>query len=393
MNPKLPLAQFFAMPSLLALEEKTILYRYGIVTVAIISTLALRLMLGPVLEYKNHFVIYMPAVILSTWYGGLLPGILAFLLGGIAGTIFFSMPAFAFHWSQPSSFLGLIFYFLSSGFILFLTQAQRNAQYEAEKKQHQFYLLDTQRNNLLLVAQRARNEADRANAMKTQFVAMVMHELRTPLTSIKGFSSTLLAEDVVWSVEDQKRFLTLLESEADKLSELIDQLLDLTQVQTGNLQIVLQSSSLTEIIALARPTLENIARHHHLILDIPQNLPMIMADSKRLTQVFQNLVGNAAKYSPKQTDITIQVKQRDYGIQVAVEDTGISIPIEHHQVVFEPFRQLNDTTWQTTKGSGLGLALCKSIIEAHDGKIWIGKKPSPGTVICFTLPIGEHNLN
>ena len=400
MNPSLPSETLsISVSTPVAFKRRIALPHYGAAVASIMGTAFIRLLLDGSLEDKNRFIIYLPAVLFSAWYGGFVPGVLAFLMGGIAGVLIYVSPAFTFNWSDASNSLGLVLYFVAGGCTLFWVRAQSNFQYQAQVKQGRLEgeVLERQRladqhAQLLVHEQSARAEADKSNAMKSQFVGMVAHELRTPLTLIKGFASSMVAEDVVWELEDQHKFLHIIDEEADRLNELIDQLLDLTQIQTGKLRIHTMWYSLAEIFAHAQSEMESLAKNHHLTLIIPQDLPIIMTDPQRLAQVLLNLVGNAAKYSPPNTSITVTAQIKGSEIQIDVADEGAGIPLQQRAMVFEAYRQLEDKAWQSIKGSGLGLAICKGLIEAHSGSIWIGTQATPGTVVSFTLPIADSTL-
>jgi len=232
----------------------------------------------------------------------------------------------------------------------------------------------------------ARHEAETADLLKLQFLAMISHELRTPLTSIKGFASTLLSTDVSWDAESQHSYLTIIEDEADKLTELIEQLLDVSRLAAGKLSVALQPITLLTIIKRMMPRLEVLTPQHDLIINVSEDLPPILADPQRMMQVIGNLVDNATKFSPKHTTITVSASQIGNELQVNVSDEGSGIPVEDRIRIFEAFRQI-DTVGRTTKGAGLGLAICKGIIEAHGGKIWVMEPTRVGTVIAFTLPV------
>lgn len=239
---------------------------------------------------------------------------------------------------------------------------------------------------------RARRAAEHANELKLKFVAMVSHELRTPLTSIKGFASTLLATDVTWDAETQRDFISTIDEEADKLTELIDQLLDLSRLQAGTLRIRPEPHSLSRIIDSSMAQLKFLAIAHELIIDIPSDLPLIMVDRHRIAQVITNLVDNAAKYSAEGTQITISAAVRDRMLQVNISDEGPGIPSEDRERVFEAFQRLEKhSSLHNTKGVGLGLAICKGLIEAHSGRIWITDQPQKGTTISFVVLIVAGN--
>jgi K+-sensing histidine kinase KdpD len=232
----------------------------------------------------------------------------------------------------------------------------------------------------------ARLEAEQANQMKLKFLAMISHELRTPLASIKGFATTLLATDVTWDAESQRDFVAIIDEESDKLTDLISQLLDLSRLQAGKLRIQPVPRRLNEIIGTAMAQLESISAQHRLVIKIASDLPPMMADTQRIAQVLVNLVSNAAKYAPRATKITVSATTQGANLQITVSDEGPGIPIANRESVFEAFLQLENSPLQQGKGLGLGLAICKGLIEAHGGKIWIADTSS-GTAVSFTLPI------
>lgn len=240
---------------------------------------------------------------------------------------------------------------------------------------------------LLEIEAESRHEAERANEIKTRFLAMISHELRTPLTSIKGFTTTLLAEDVTWEPEEQRDFFLTIEQETNRLQELIDHLLDLSRLEAGMLPIVLKSHSLHEIMEDAMPQLQVLTRSHALSLGLPEDLPPVFVDAKRIAQVLVNLVRNAALYTPDGTEIILTASVRGKFVQVSVIDHGPGIPPAERKRVFQAFRRGIHEEDGAGKGAGLGLAICKGLVEAHGGRIWIKKQTTPGTTVSFTLPL------
>ncbi|MBC7875749.1 MAG: GAF domain-containing protein [Anaerolineales bacterium] len=241
---------------------------------------------------------------------------------------------------------------------------------------------------LLKVEAEARKEAEEANNLKLKFLAMISHELRTPLTSIKGFSTTLLADDVEWKPENQRDFIETISSEADKLAELIEQLLNLSRLEAGSIQISPRPVKWNEILSISMAQLSSLTNNHQLVIEEPApDLPAINVDVMRISQVITNLVNNSAKYSPQNTTITISVaKLSDQFIKVSVTDEGMGIPAEAHSRVFEAFHQLEYERFKT-QGAGLGLAICRGLIEAHGGHIWVDDHVGEtGNTMSFTLP-------
>ncbi len=248
--------------------------------------------------------------------------------------------------------------------------------------------IEAARASLLEQEQRAREEAERANDLKLQFLAMISHELRTPLTSIKGFSSTLLASDITWDAEHTRQFIGIMDSEADKLTELVEQLLDVSRLQAGALRVKTEPQRVADIVDAAMPQLQAITGNHRLTVDVPTSLPPVQADDRRIAQVITNLVDNAAKYSPAGAPITLLAKSVNGMIEVSVDDQGEGILPENREAAFEAFRQI-EHDGKPHRGAGLGLSICKGIVEAHGGRIWIENNRPVGTIFRFTLPLAE----
>jgi len=254
---------------------------------------------------------------------------------------------------------------------------------EAAMGIHNFILLKTEA--------QARREAENANKLKLKFLAMVSHELRTPLTSIKGFSTTLLADDVEWKPENQRDFIETINAEADKLSDLIEQLLDLSRLEAGTIRIDPRPVEWSEILSTSMAQLNALTVNHQLIIEESKSeLPALHVDVMRVSQVITNLVSNSVKYSSRNTTITISVeKLSDQFIKVSVIDNGMGIPPEFRSRVFEAFQQLEQER-RKTQGAGLGLAICRGLIEAHGGRIWVDDHAGEGATFSFTLPIAGN---
>jgi len=245
---------------------------------------------------------------------------------------------------------------------------------------------------LLEIEAESRHEAERANEIKTRFLAMISHELRTPLTSIIGFTTTLLAEDVAWEPDEQRDFIQTIQQEANRLQELIDHLLVLSRLEAGRLPIALEPHALHEIMEDALPQFRILTRGHTIHLHLPANLPPVYADAKRIAQVLVNLVRNASTYAPEGTEISISASVRGGFVQINVNDQGPGIPPLERKRVFQAFRRGIHEENGVGKGAGLGLAICKGLVEAHGGRIWIKKKTTPGTTVSFTIPLVPSHI-
>ena len=240
--------------------------------------------------------------------------------------------------------------------------------------------------HLLEKEEESRHEAERANEIKTEFLAMISHELRTPLTSIIGFTTTLLADDVDWETEEENDFIQTIQHEAGRLQELIDHLLDLSQLEVGMLPINMQPHTINKIIEDVLPQFKVLTKKHTLTLNIPDDLSVVYVDAQRIGQVLVNLVRNASEYAPVNTEIVVDSSVRGQFVQIDITDQGPGIASDEHNKIFRAFQRGKNAKQSFVKGAGLGLAICKGLVEAHGGRIWIRKKTGTGTIISFTIP-------
>jgi PAS domain S-box-containing protein len=234
-----------------------------------------------------------------------------------------------------------------------------------------------------------RREAERNSEARRKIMAIVTHELRTPLTSIKGFATTLLADDVTWSAESQTEFIRTIDEEADKLGNLIEQLLDISRMETGGFVISPSEHSLNAIVAQAMGQLRVLTQQHELVINIPESLPPVLADSQRSGQVLVNLVENATKYAPPNTMVTVSAAVDHACVVVSVADQGRGIAPDEQGKVFQPFYRSEGLVKSRADGAGLGLFICQRLVEAQGGRIWIKQHTGPGAIIEFTLPLAD----
>jgi signal transduction histidine kinase len=221
--------------------------------------------------------------------------------------------------------------------------------------------------------------------MKSGLISTVSHELRTPLAAIKGYATTLLADDVIWERKAQTEFIQIISDESDRLGELVNDLLDMSRIEAGNLRLSLRFCDLSEIIY------RGVSRAYphpgdQIIYDIPAELSLVRGDPQRLEVVIRNLVENAVKYADNDLPITIRVEQGEEQVVVKVEDQGPGIPLAHQRDVFQSFYRLEDGLNRRTPGVGLGLAISRGFIAAHEGEIWFEPR-EVGTCVAFSLPI------
>ncbi len=224
-----------------------------------------------------------------------------------------------------------------------------------------------------------------AEEIKSTFVSIVSHELKTPVALIKGYVGTLRRTDVAWDREIVEDSLAVIEEEADRLTELIENLLDASRLQAGALKINLSDVAVDTLAQHISERFRTQTTRHMLEVSFPPNFPVILADENRLSQVLSNLLSNAIKYSPEGGKILISGQMRPEQVILCVSDQGPGIAPEDLPHVFDRFYRSTGAS-RTTKGAGLGLYLSKAIIEAHGGRIWIDSKPGEGARICFSLP-------
>ena len=221
--------------------------------------------------------------------------------------------------------------------------------------------------------------------LQEDFVSTISHELRTPLGFIKGYSTSLLRQDTSWDDDTQKEFLMIIDEEADRLSLLIENVLESARLQSKTLPLRFQPLRLDSI--LRDVTLRIRARHRNLDVNAQlETVPPILGDGVRLAQVFENLFTNALKYAPD-SPIDILLHQVGDKIMISFIDHGPGIPKDALPLIFERFYRVRGE--RTITGTGLGLYICKQIIQAHRGKIWAESTPGHGTTFLIEIPINS----
>jgi PAS domain S-box-containing protein len=231
-------------------------------------------------------------------------------------------------------------------------------------------------------------QAERA---KNEFISTVSHELRTPMTSIKGYTDLLASERIGPLNDDQRRFLAIVQRNADRLTSLINDLLDISRIETGRIRLNLAPVQVSEVIQTVVSSMgaQTQRKQQKVNVDVPADLPMVMADRDRLIQILVNLVGNASLYTDDGGRIDVRAR-RDAGVvTIAVADTGIGISAEEQGKIFDRFYRGEHPRVQESQGTGLGLSIVKSFVEMHGGKIWVESQPGEGSTFTFTLPCPE----
>ena len=233
------------------------------------------------------------------------------------------------------------------------------------------------------------NEVKKISRRKTDFISAVSHELRTPLTSIKGYAAILLTEKLGVLPEEVRNRLEKINRHSDELTHLVNDLLDISRIESGKMTMKLEFKSLKNIVANVSDLLSVQLKERQIefISNIPENACDIMVDATQVNRVFINLIGNALKFSPTNGRISVNSHNLDdKQIQVDIIDTGCGIPKEAQELIFEEFYRVDNLINQSVKGTGLGLPLVKHIVEAHGGKIWVKSDGREGATFSFILP-------
>lgn len=240
-----------------------------------------------------------------------------------------------------------------------------------------------------LVERVARLEAEKLlRRMQDEFITTISHELRTPIGFIKGYATTLLRDDAQWDEASRREFLTIIDEEADRLHELIEDLLDSSRLKAGTMFMQLQPVRLD--VLLREIVIRSTSRFANLAVQLyADHGAVVNADPTRLTQVFDNLLSNAVKYAPG-SPVSITLRNSGASCAISVEDQGPGIAQHHLEHLFERFYRVPETSL-TTHGTGLGLFICKEIIHAHGGSITVSSEVSKGTTFTINLPSVREN--
>jgi len=233
-----------------------------------------------------------------------------------------------------------------------------------------------------------RSKLKEMDKMKSDFFSLMAHELRTPLASIKEGTNLLLKGIGEEFREKRKEVLTIIAEESNRLIDLVNSLLDLSKMEAGVITLNFETSDIKPLINKAVSGMEPLAMAKNVSIQvkIPQDLPCVRMDGERILQAVRNLIGNAVKFTPEGGHVTVSARPVEKGVNVSVADTGPGIPKEDLNVIFDKFRQATITSYNKIKGTGLGLATVKYIINAHGGKVWVESEPGQGSTFIFLLP-------
>jgi two-component system sensor histidine kinase KdpD len=233
--------------------------------------------------------------------------------------------------------------------------------------------------------------AQEAAQAHEDFVASTSHELRTPLSHIKGFVSTLRTTDMDWDSETRGDFLGEIEREADRLTRLVENLLDMSRINSASPDTTPRAAhSPVALVAAGTDRVGGSIGDHQLEIEVPEDLPLVWVEASQVERVVANLLDNAGKYSPAGQPIRVIGQPTGDTVTIRVEDRGMGVPLEHLERIFEPFYREPTDGYPPKPGTGLGLAICRSIVSAQGGIIWAEPRVGGGSAFVFTLPVAGN---
>jgi signal transduction histidine kinase len=233
--------------------------------------------------------------------------------------------------------------------------------------------------------------------MKSEFVSTVSHELRTPMTSIKGYADLILMGAAGAMTDPQVRYMQVIKNNADRLSMLVNDLLDISRIETGKTELDLRPLDIPQVIEQVveghlRGRIEHENKPMEVQTEMAPSLPLVNADHARVTQILTNLLDNAFHYTPSNGQIKVSVNANGDFVYISITDTGIGISKENQNKIFDRFFRAEDADVQKVAGTGLGLAIVRSLIEMHGGRIEVNSMPGEGSTFTFNLPlVAEDN--
>ncbi len=287
-------------------------------------------------------------------------------------------------------------------------EMSRNIKESHKKLEEYSRSLEQKVEDRTLRLRKALEELQEQDKVKTDFLSTVSHELRTPLALVLGFAKIIgkklddsifpnikVDNNKIQKVTKQvKDNINIIVSEGKRLTDLIDDLLDISKIEAGEVEWKMEKVSVADIVEQALNVISNLLEEKNLklIKDVEGDLPKMICDKDRVVQVIINLVSNAVKFT-KEGSITCRVRKTGNKAMISIIDTGIGIKRENQEKIFGKFKQVGDTLTDKPKGTGLGLLICKQIVEHHDGRIWVESMLGKGSSFSFTIPCNTKNNN
>jgi K+-sensing histidine kinase KdpD len=367
--------------------------------VSLLSTAAVTALLVPFGEQINSTtpaLAYLLAVLFVALFWGSGPALLASVVGVLCFNFFFLPPLYTLSIAHPENWIALFAFFTTALVVGQLSAREKRRAEEAEQGEREIERLYQELRTAFERASQA-EALKQSERLKSALLDAVTHDLRTPLTSIKASITTLIDEarsrEFALDGESRLEMLQVIDEESDRLNRFISGLIDLARIDAGELHLRRQWGAIEEIVSTALARAEPLTRGHEIEVQIEDDLPVVRVDERAVSEVVYTLVDNAAKYSAPGTRIRISAHVADGMIVMAVEDQGEGVPVALRERVFDKFFRATrdgDISTHQPSGTGMGLAIAKGIVEAHEGKIWIeSSSGGHGARVVFTLPIED----
>lgn len=374
---------------------------------AVGGTALITAVLAPFQQQVNSTTValtFLLVVLFVALFWGSRPALVASVLGMFCFNFFFLPPLYTLTIAHAENWVALIVFFTTALAVGQLSARAKQRAEEAESRKCEAESLYTQ----LQAAFERESEAEavkRSERLKSALLDAVTHDLRTPLTAIKASITTLIDEargqsvgiqSVTLDSESRFEMLEIIDEESDRLNRFISDLIDLARIEAGELRLRRRWGAVDEIISTALTRAKSLTTNHNVEVKTEKELPVVRVDANAVSEVVYTLVDNAAKYAPPGSSIVIYARRDPVGmVTMAVEDEGTGIDRHMRDRVFDKFFRATrngDVSTHQPSGTGMGLAIAKGIVEAHEGKIWIESgRNGKGTRVVFTLPIGDDD--
>ena len=262
---------------------------------------------------------------------------------------------------------------------------------ESEEIRKIMMSLNNELNNLTRELQKKNVQLDQLNKLQNQFLGMAAHDLRNPISTIIMFTEFIIESDKYRVSDKLRQVIEIIKTSSEFMLGLLEELLDVVKIESGNLQLNLELTDLEEFLRKNTDinTLLAAKKEIKLVLNIPQPLPKIQIDTNKIEQVLNNLISNAIKYSHNQTVVAVNAFSTESHVMISVEDQGQGIPENELEKIFIPFSKISVQGTAGEKSTGLGLCIVKRIVTGHQGRIWVESEVGKGSTFHFTLPIIE----
>ncbi len=360
--------------------------RYMVAVWTVGLAFAATLVMSPLMQ-PGVSPLFLLAVMISAWRGGLGAGLLATVLSASASAFVLLPPAYSLRVDR-NDLLQLVVFTFAAVVIGSLSATRKSAEEEREA--------------LLVREQAARKEAEQANAVKDEFIAAASHELRTPLTTIKALTRVLLRQQP--SETERREYLEDIASECDRQIDLVHNLLDLSRIKAGGVTINSSRVDADEVLRACEKIerVEAEAHNHDLRVEVAHDLPLISADHSALRRAICTIIENAIKYTPDGGTITLRAQAHGEGVSIEVEDSGRGIRPEDLPHIFDKFyrgraatdgNHTSSADEQEVPGIGLGLHLARALVEGMNGTIEVRSRTGQGSRFSVCLPVWEKEVN